>query len=230
MRARAVAHDAAGIGIVAPLLRDDLGAHQPRIEHPAHRRDGDVHVQQPGPQRGNDGDDQHQERDGDQQVHEPAEQRIGQAAGVADQRAHEGAEHRREQGAEDGDLQVDARRPDRARQDVAAEIVGAERMRRNSAVAAARRSRRHRADRARSGPVPAAQASNTSRMAAPAISPDPAAGVAPRARGQLRPPRLADRLRHVAIRGSSSACNASTARNTTETSTHSTMVSPCTTA
>ena len=220
---RCVSHDAACVGIVAPLLCDDLGTHQPRIEHPGHGRDGDIHVQQPRPQRGNDCDDQHKERDGDQQIHEPAEQRIGQAACVTDQRARKGAEHRGEQRAEDGNLQVDARCPDSARQDVASEIVSAERMRctrrlqQRVVVECIGRIWRDPVWHQRTGDhanrmqcrrsAPLARRRCIGKRAA-------ACGA-----GCAMPPS-------VEILGSSSACNASIARNTTETSTHSTMVSP----
>ena len=48
---------------------------------------------------------------------------------IAGDRAERGADDEREEHADDPHLQVDARAPDDAREDIAAEIVGAERMR-----------------------------------------------------------------------------------------------------
>ena len=50
-------------------------AHQAGIEHPADDADGDVHVDEAGPEHRDDGDDEDQEREGDDGVDEPAEER-----------------------------------------------------------------------------------------------------------------------------------------------------------
>ena len=70
---------------------------------------------------------------------------VDEAAEVARDRADRGADEEGEQDAERAHLQVDARAPDDPREDVAAEVVGAERMR------AAGRQQRSRSGPARSG-------------------------------------------------------------------------------
>ena len=105
------------------------------------------------------GQHQHQEREGEHDVDEPHEQRVDDPAEIAgdgaDRACRSGTGRRT---PKTRDLQVDAGAPDDARQDVAAEIVGAEGMLQARAAAAAP------AGPARSG-----------RRAPPAALPAPAA-------------------------------------------------------
>ena len=95
MRGGAVAHDAAGIGIVEALLHVHLGGDQPGVEHPADDADGDVHVAEARPEHRDDGDHQHEEREGDHRIDDAAENGLRQAAVIADERADERAEEER---------------------------------------------------------------------------------------------------------------------------------------
>ena len=204
-----IPHDPARRRIIQLRLPLHLAPHQPRIDDPVHRRDRHVHVAQAGPQHRHDGNDDHQERDGDEHVDDPPEYRIRPAAHIPQHAAHQRPEQRREHRAEHRDLQVDARRPDRPRQDVTPEIIGPERMRPSRRLQQRRKVERIR--KVRCNQVRHHRARHEQQQ-----------DQKPNRRRRSRPP-------HRASRGSSSAWIASVSRNTMLTITASTMLNPCTT-
>ena len=74
----------AGVGIVEPALDRHLPAHQPRVEDPADDADAMYMLPQARPEHRDDGDDQDEEGEGDHRIDDAAEDRLGEAAGIAD--------------------------------------------------------------------------------------------------------------------------------------------------
>ena len=87
----------------------------------------------PGAEHEDERDDQDVERERDDDVDEPARDRVDRAAVVAGEQAERRADHEREEHGEERDAQVGARAVDEPRPDVAAELVGAEPVRRRRA-------------------------------------------------------------------------------------------------
>ena len=79
---------------------------------------------------GADSEPEHEHREGEEDVNRARDQGVGPTAVEARDQTHHSSEHGGDRGAEDADLKRHARAIDDAREDVAAELVDAERMRR----------------------------------------------------------------------------------------------------
>ena len=108
--------------------REHHPAHQPRVDGEAHDGDGDHGVAEPGAQPGHDGDGEEDEGEGHQDIGEPHDEGLDPATVVAGEEPEAHAhQHRRRRGADPRE-QRDARAPDETAEEIAAELVGAERM------------------------------------------------------------------------------------------------------
>ena len=115
--------------VLAPLRAERLATDDPRVGHPADDGDRDVQVAEPGAEHRHDRDHQDEERERREDVDQPARHRVEPAAVIAGEQPHGRADDERNRHADDADLQVDPRREDDAREDVLAQLVGAEQMR-----------------------------------------------------------------------------------------------------
>ncbi len=108
------------------------------LEHrPAHRTGKERHVghrdrqhrmAEPRPERGDDGEREQQVGEGHQDIDATHQQRIDKAAEEAREDADQRADQCRDQGRQQPDREARAGPPDQARQQVAAERIGAEQM------------------------------------------------------------------------------------------------------
>src|SRR5690606_10875910 len=88
----------------------------------------DVHIGETRSQKGHDGNHQNEKGEDDYDIDDDAENSVKPFAVVAGNRAHNAADDKGHQRRKERDLHVDARRPDHARENIAAEIVGTEKM------------------------------------------------------------------------------------------------------
>src|SRR4051812_1676767 len=114
--------------VVAPLRAERLAADDPRVSDPAHDGDRDVEIAEARAEHRHDRDDQDEEGEGREDVDQPADHRVEPAAVIAGEQPHDRADDERNRHADDADLQVDPGREDDAREDVLAQLVGAEQM------------------------------------------------------------------------------------------------------
>ena len=119
---------ARGLDIDTRLQAQHLCPHDSGRARPGGERDRDHRVFDARAEQRD--DQQHEEEGRDQQedVEDPAQHRIGPAAEIAGQRSEHDAEQARDRRGDDGDEQGELRAPDQPREDVAPEIIGAEKM------------------------------------------------------------------------------------------------------
>ena len=110
------------------LLADGegLGAGEAGVGRPGGDRDGDDRVVDAGAQRGDEGQGQDQAREGEEDVGDPHQDGVEPAAGIACEGADQEADRADDDRDQGDDGERDARAPDDAGVDVAAELVGAE--------------------------------------------------------------------------------------------------------
>ena len=116
--------------------RQHVAAHEPGHVGPGEERDDHDHQPQPRLQRpvealagrraGHDADREQQQRDREDDVARPGDQPVDPAAEVARRHPQHDADEHRDAGRDDADQQRHARPVDRAHEDVAAAVVGAE--------------------------------------------------------------------------------------------------------
>lgn len=118
-----------GRNIIELLLNEHFAAHQPGIKDPPHHADCDVHVDEARTEHRHDRDDDHQKGKGQNEIDDPSKHEIQPTTEIAGDKPDKRADKQGSSRREYGDLHVDACRIDRPRKNVAAEIIGAERMR-----------------------------------------------------------------------------------------------------
>ena len=106
-----------------------LTTHQPRVTHPPDDREGDQHVQQARPEHGHERDRQQETGKRQQRINHTTDHVVPHAAEVAGHRAENRADSGGDTDHRDADHERDARPGQHAREDVAPELVQAERMR-----------------------------------------------------------------------------------------------------
>ena len=134
-----------------------LPAHQPRVAHPADHRQREHDVGEARPEHRDQRDRQQDPGKRQQHVDHPADHIVDAPAEVAGDRAEQHADGRRDRDHREADEQRDARAGQHAREDVAAELVEAERMRQARRLEPPRQLLRGRVvRRQRTGPTSAA--------------------------------------------------------------------------
>ena len=148
IRAGAGAERARGLHELELPRAQRLPAHEPRVAHPADHRQREHDV---GQARAEDGDERDRQQDPGkrhQHIDDPADHIVHTPAEVAGNRAEQHADGRRHRHDREADQQRDARARQQAREDVAAELVEAERMREARPLEPARQLLRRRIVRA----------------------------------------------------------------------------------
>ena len=142
--------------------RQRLRAREPRIGRPGGERDRDHRVLDARAERGGEGERQHQAREGQEDVGDAHQHGVDPAAEISRGQPDREADRHHDDRDQGDDGQRDARAEEDARVDVAAELVGAERMRGRHRLQPVlehlgwrRRDRRTAGPRSQSAPAPA---------------------------------------------------------------------------
>src|SRR6266513_4197230 len=133
-----------GQDVAAPSNAKRFPAHDPRVGHPADQRDRNVEVPQAGPEHGHDREHEDEKRERGDDIDDAAEDRVRPARVVACEQPDHGAHDERNDDADRPDLEVDPGGVEHARQNIPAELVRAEPVRRARRRQALREPQRRR--------------------------------------------------------------------------------------
>ncbi len=117
-----------GLHVLALPDREDLPAHHPRVDYPRGHPDHDDDVAQARAEHPDHRDGEQDERERELDVGQAHQEVVDPAAEVAGDEADDHAEQARDEHRGEPDHQRDARAEDDAGEDVAPEVIGAERM------------------------------------------------------------------------------------------------------
>lgn len=109
-----------------------VSAREPRVRGPCGDRDRDDRVDDARPERRREREREHDLRERERDVGDPHERAVDEAAAVAGRRADREPDRHDDRDDEDRDAEREPRARDQTREDVAAELVGAEPVRRGA--------------------------------------------------------------------------------------------------